>query len=96
MVVALLAGVVVFSSCKKDDSTADIGKKAAKEVCDCFKQSTLIKFASCMEDWEIKYGKYEDDDEFNEGAETYVCKPSKPSWWDDVEDELGPWEDFFN
>jgi len=93
MVVALLAGVIVFSSCKKDDSSADIGKKAAKEYCDCFKESTAIKFLACAEDWENKYVKYEDDNEFLQALGTYVCNPSKPSWWND--DLFGDWEDWF-
>jgi len=93
MVAALLAVVVLFSSCKKDDSSVDIGKKAAKQLCDCFKESTAIKFLSCFEDWVEKYEKYEDDDEFFEGVDSYVCNPAKPSWWDD--NTMGDWEDFF-
>ena len=94
MLVALLIGVVTLSSCKKDeDSLEDIGKKAAKELCDCFKESTVLRFLTCVGNIEEKYEKYEDNEEFLKGVASVLCNPSKPSWWDD--ETMGDWEDFF-
>ena len=45
-----VVGMLAFSSCKKEDSDKEKGKKAAKTVCDCYKKATTVaEFEVCEE-----------------------------------------------
>ena len=59
LVFALLAGVVIFSACNKDDVPKDpeaAGRALAKEVCNCFKNSNdYSNYTKCLEDARAKY-----------------------------------------
>ena len=74
LVSALLAGVFVFYSCKKDDDPATKGRKAAQELCDCLEKAENEQAGeACFSTFESKYAKYENDsafeDAFNEAIE---------------------------
>ena len=56
----LLAGVVTFSACKKDNTPA--GTKAANEMCDCASKTKESEMASCMLNWYSNYSEYFDID----------------------------------
>jgi len=62
--VILLAGLVALSACKKDEEDP-LGKKAAKEFCDCISSfsssNNEIELEICMIKW---MGKYIDQMEF--------------------------------
>ena len=64
MVAAILAGVVTFSACNKDDDPADEGRKAAKEICACFDHITSFTGVEINEGnavaFFVAYGKFED------------------------------------
>ena len=64
MVAALLAGVVAFSACNKDDDPTDEGRKAAKEICACFDHITSFTGVEINEGnavaFFVAYGKFED------------------------------------
>jgi len=91
MVVALLAGVVAFSACVKDDDPAEEGKRAAKALCDCWKQASANKYDECVDKVSKQYEKWwKSNDKFWEAIVLYNCDATEPSWWD--EDEYGKFD----
>ena len=58
--VALLAGIIAFSACKKDNTPK--GTKAGNELCDCLSKTTQQTQASCLYDW---YVRYDNDTDLN-------------------------------
>ena len=50
--VALVAVIVAFSACKKDDPK---GTKAGKDLCDCLSKATDSARSLCMIDWVSRY-----------------------------------------
>ena len=64
--IALFAGVITFSACKKDENSEDIGVKAASQYCNCMTELENIEDldeedmagAECALDFYKKYGKY--------------------------------------
>ena len=53
---ALLAGIVTFVACGKDDTPT--GTKAGNEMCDCASKTTESEMASCMLKWYSNYSEY--------------------------------------
>ena len=53
---AILAGMIAFTACKKDDPPK--GKKAADEFCDCLKKKTDLEIGICVISWGVKYEDY--------------------------------------
>ena len=81
IVTALLAGVVVFSACKKDDDNDPVkaGRKAAKDMCDCFKMADPIKVSKCYLNVLKKYNKWLDNEEFIDEIDVAInCE--FPAW----------------
>ena len=71
---SILAGIVViamaiaFTACSKDDKKADpadLGKKAAQEMCPCMEKKTQSAKAVCANEVLTKYDPYLDDKDFN-------------------------------
>lgn len=60
--VVALSGIILSTSCKKDEESAfDVGQRAGKEYCDCVKsQSSEI----CDELNDEEYSKYDNDYQF--------------------------------
>jgi len=66
LVVALMAGVFAFYSCKKDDlidedekTAQELGKEAAVELCDCFSNAAdYMEEMACMMGLMTKYDGY--------------------------------------
>jgi len=84
---AVMAGLIVFSACKKKDTDADIGRKAAKEICACMSQKTDLQKAACLDALDDKYAKYENNQEFIKAsaAELIYCD-ALWEWLEDYED----------
>jgi hypothetical protein len=61
--VALLAGAVGFSACKKDDEDS-AGTKAGNGMCDCMNQSTDEKKLTCIAGVMAKYIDQIEDETF--------------------------------
>jgi hypothetical protein len=84
--VALVAGIVAFSACKKnkdDDGAAAEGKKAAKEFCDCFKtHSEYFEQIECTVGVNTKYAKYDDNNAFWNAYDKEIvnCKDIPEDW----------------
>ena len=73
--IALLIGVIAFSACKKKkEDPADLGRKAAKEMCKCMSKSTDIGKAACIVEVYDKYEKYEDDEAFEKAFTKEILK----------------------
>ena len=53
---ALLAGIVTFVACGKDDTPT--GTKAGNEMCDCASKTTESEILSCTLKWYSKYSDY--------------------------------------
>ena len=87
LVSVLMTGVVALYSCSKDDDPADEGKKAAKELCDCYgkAQSTQAQDA-CDSANESKYKKYENDKAF---VNAFLVELEKCDNMGDDNSELG-------
>ena len=85
LVAASLATGVAFYSCNGNDTNpADEGSKAAKELCDCFSSAgTDVAKEACFDEFERKYGKYENDkafqDAYNNGFE--ACTAITQEWY---------------
>jgi hypothetical protein len=47
--VAVIAGTVVFTACKKDKDEDPAGVRVAKAMCDCFKKTTEEAQETCAE-----------------------------------------------
>ena len=84
LVVATLATSIVYYSCnEKDVKPADEGKKAAKELCDCFcGASTDAAKEVCFDELNRKYGKYENDKAFQDAynKEFEACTAITKEW----------------
>ena len=64
LVTAVMAGVVAFYSCKKDNNLtpADDGKNLAQKLCDCFtKAGNDEAKLACISDFESKKDKWRDE-----------------------------------
>ncbi len=63
--VILLAGIITFSACKKDDDDLN-GTKAAQELCDCLTKagSDEVKVDACSEALYSKYGSKTESEKF--------------------------------
>ena len=66
--ISLLAGIITFSACKKDEDSEAIGVKAAVQMCNCLTEmedsedeEDMAGF-ECMLDFYNKYGKYFNSD----------------------------------
>ena len=53
---ALLAGIVTFVACGKDDTPT--GTKAGNEMCDCVSKTKESEMTSCMLKWYSNYSEY--------------------------------------
>ncbi len=69
--IALLAVVIVFAACKKDDEKS-VGTKAADDLCGCASATTESAAMSCFLNFYSNYGQYieidipdNDDDDIN-------------------------------
>ena len=58
--IALLAGIIAFSACKKDSPPK--GKQAADEFCDCISKTTEPAQVLCFLNWLDRYQDYIDFD----------------------------------
>lgn len=60
--VVALSGIILSTSCKKDEESAfDVGQRAGKEYCDCVKSQSP---EACDELSDEEYSKYENDYQF--------------------------------
>jgi hypothetical protein len=70
-----MAGVVALYSCSKDDDPADKGKKAAKELCDCYSKANDEQAKdACNDAIENKYKKYDGNKAF---VDAYLVELAK-------------------
>ena len=56
----LLAGIVAFSACKKDNTPT--GTKAANEMCDCISKTKDTEITKCVLNWFSDHSKHVDVD----------------------------------
>ena len=87
IVAALLVGIVSFSACKKDKDSLT-PKDFANDVCACMDKSTTSAINSCMDNLEVKYAAFEDDDFFFENAAKEMslgCAVKLMEWADEEE-----------
>ena len=75
LIAAVMAGTIAFTACKKKETDADMGRKAAKEMCNCMSKNTDAAKESCLDALDDKYLKYENSVEFARAAaaELIMC-----------------------
>ena len=66
MLAVLLFGAIVFTACKKKETEADKGKKAAQEFCGCLDKPTEVGQEACVLALDSKYNldKYDEKSDF--------------------------------
>ena len=72
----LFAVIFVFSTCKNNkEDIEELGERAGKKMCECYKLEDKEKRDECFEALQTKYRKYENNDIFIRAFENafYDC-----------------------